>query len=311
VFGESAGGGSIMHHITAHGGNGTIPFQQAIPQSPGFFPYVPSEIKRIFGTVLGNASLVANKSITSADELRDLSFEELYSLNQIMVGQSSYGQFQFGPVVDPSPNSYVPDLPGRLLVEGKYHKLPVLIGHNTNEGLLFTPPFVQTQDEFMSFIAEALPTTTKSQQNELATELYPDVYNGTYGYTTPLARTALTISDLAFTCNAFWLSETMEQSYAYLFSIPPGIHGEDIPYTFFNGDTSTLDLTATVVPNVAIQLQRYLTSFAINGVPTGIELYSDGGMVTNVNRTGLGSELKDPAARSQCQFWQEAPYLTL
>lgn len=39
VFGESAGGGSIMHQITAYGGaKGKVPFQQAIPQSPGFFP---------------------------------------------------------------------------------------------------------------------------------------------------------------------------------------------------------------------------------------------------------------------------------
>jgi carboxylesterase type B len=199
-----------MHHITSYGGNGTIPFQQAITQSPGFFPYVPSESKTVFGSVLGNASLPANKSITTADELRDLSFGELNNLNQIMVGRASYGQFTFGPVVDPSPNSYVPALPGRLLTEGKYHKLPILVGHNTDEGLLFSPPYAQTQDNFTSFIAESFPSTTNAQQTELTTELYPAVYNGTYGYTSPLARTALMVSDLAFTCNAFWLSETME-----------------------------------------------------------------------------------------------------
>ena len=37
VIGESAGGGSIMHQITAFGGlNGRAPFQQAVLQSPGF-----------------------------------------------------------------------------------------------------------------------------------------------------------------------------------------------------------------------------------------------------------------------------------
>ena len=36
VAGESAGGGSIMHQITAFGGlKGAAPFQQAILQSPG------------------------------------------------------------------------------------------------------------------------------------------------------------------------------------------------------------------------------------------------------------------------------------
>ena len=38
VLGESAGGGSIMHQITAHGGlKGPAPFQQAIMQSPGLY----------------------------------------------------------------------------------------------------------------------------------------------------------------------------------------------------------------------------------------------------------------------------------
>ena len=38
VMGESAGGGSIMHQITAFGGlNGPAPFQQAILQSPGLY----------------------------------------------------------------------------------------------------------------------------------------------------------------------------------------------------------------------------------------------------------------------------------
>ena len=38
VMGESAGGGSIMHQITAFGGlEGRVPFQQAIMQSPGLY----------------------------------------------------------------------------------------------------------------------------------------------------------------------------------------------------------------------------------------------------------------------------------
>ena len=37
VIGESAGGGSILHQITAFGGfQGPVPFQQGVLQSPGF-----------------------------------------------------------------------------------------------------------------------------------------------------------------------------------------------------------------------------------------------------------------------------------
>src|SRR5437773_7003355 len=41
VFGESAGGGSIVHQITAYGGTeGKAPFAQAVPQSPAWWPPV-------------------------------------------------------------------------------------------------------------------------------------------------------------------------------------------------------------------------------------------------------------------------------
>ena len=38
VMGESAGASSIMHHLTAKGGNISLPFQKAVIQSPAFFP---------------------------------------------------------------------------------------------------------------------------------------------------------------------------------------------------------------------------------------------------------------------------------
>ena len=102
-MGESAGAGSIMHHITSYGGNGSVPFQQAITQSPAFQPLVPAQSKAIFQHVLGNASALSNMTITSAEQLRALPYETLYEVNQIVTGLSSYGAFTFGPVVDPSP----------------------------------------------------------------------------------------------------------------------------------------------------------------------------------------------------------------
>ncbi|KAK1976209.1 hypothetical protein LZ30DRAFT_318696 [Colletotrichum cereale] len=38
ILGESAGGGSVLHQITAYGSNGSAPFKRAILQSPGFEP---------------------------------------------------------------------------------------------------------------------------------------------------------------------------------------------------------------------------------------------------------------------------------
>lgn len=38
IMGVSAGAGSVMHHITAYGGEGEALFKRAVPLGPGFFP---------------------------------------------------------------------------------------------------------------------------------------------------------------------------------------------------------------------------------------------------------------------------------
>jgi carboxylesterase type B len=185
-MGESAGAGSIMHHITSYGGNGSVPFQQAIPQSPAFQPIVPAQSEAIFQHVLGNASALSNMTTTSAEQLRALPYETLYELNQIVTGLSSYGTFTFGPVVDHSPCSYVPDLPARLISHGKFHNVALSVGHNAEEGLLFTPPTVQTQDEYIEAIEMLFPTANASTISYITEVLYPPVFNGSYGYTSAL-----------------------------------------------------------------------------------------------------------------------------
>jgi carboxylesterase type B len=313
VMGESAGAGSIMHHITSYGGNGSVPFQQAIPQSPAFQPLVPAQSKAIFQHVLGNASALSNMTITSAEQLRALPYETLYELNQIVTGLSSYGTFTFGPVIDPSPCSYVPDFPARLISQGKFHNVGLTVGHNADEGLLFTPPTVQTQDEFIEAIEMLFPTANASTISYTTEILYPPVFNGTYGHTSAIGRTALAVSDLLVGCNANIMASTLSPGYAYLFSVPPALHGEDIPYTFFNGDTSTTGEGLPVNGTVAKVMQRYLTNFAMTGTPTAegyqeFILYGQNATLTNIGLKGLGSRMRDPGAVPQCKFWQEASY---
>jgi carboxylesterase type B len=118
-------------------------------------------------------------------------------------------------------------------------------------------------------------------------------------------------------CNANIIASTLSPGYAYLFSVLPALHGEDIPYTFFNGDNSTIDeglpVNGTVAKVVAKVMQRYLTNFAMNGKPTAegyqtFTFYVQNDTLTNIGLTGLGSRMRDPGAVPQCKFWQEAPY---
>jgi carboxylesterase type B len=94
AMGQGAGGGSIEHQITAYGGSGQLgkaPFIQAILQSPGLMPKYAQNAN--FGRTLHFASLFTGKNGTSAGELREFSFLELYYTNY--AGCQIFGLWRF------------------------------------------------------------------------------------------------------------------------------------------------------------------------------------------------------------------------
>jgi cholinesterase len=75
-MGESAGAGSIMHHIAAYGGAqgpGKLPFQQAVLQSASIHSLVQSKLleEELFQTFLAAAG------VDTLDEARQLPSETL------------------------------------------------------------------------------------------------------------------------------------------------------------------------------------------------------------------------------------------
>ena len=117
-----------MHQITAYGGaKGPVPFQQAVPQSPGFQP-LPSNQQQE-GTLDAYLALL---NVSTIGEARQLPYSALQTANIIHIGlESAYGTFTYGPTVD---GDFVPQLPGLLLLHGQYDKsLRLMIGHNADE----------------------------------------------------------------------------------------------------------------------------------------------------------------------------------
>ena len=110
-------------------------------------------------------------------------------------------------------------------------------------------------------------------------------------------------------CNTFYLDKAFNnQTYAYQFSVPPATHGLDVAYTFFNGPSA-----AVAVDPIATALQEYITSFAINGKPSGpslpmFPLYTDATDITDLNATRI-SEIMDPVANQRCNWWQKELYI--
>lgn len=314
VIGESAGAGSIMHQITAYGGE-TAPFAQAIMQSPGF-PPVAGDAEQVatYESVLTQAQALISVNITDVAALRTLDFTTLANLNSIVVARSApYGTFTFGPVVD---GTFVPALPGKLLLEGKFDScINVMVGHNSNEGYFFTSPFLATEAELAANLETVIPTASNETIAYIMDVLYPPVYNGTYGYTTLFERSTLVTAEVSFTCNTRYFDLAFNNAtHAYYFTVPPGLHGEDIAYTFFNGDTTTSDDGLPVNATVATTLQRYITNFALSGGdPNGAGVpffpsYQSNATVVELGITGLGDLSVDTTANARCDWWMQALY---
>ena len=82
----------------------------------------------------------------------------------------------------------------------------------------------------------------------------------------------------------------------------------DLAYTFFNGPGASV-----VNDSVAIALQEYITSFAINGAPSGPSLpmfptYTNATDIIDLNATSI-TTIRDPVANQRCDWWQKALYV--
>jgi carboxylesterase type B len=302
VMGESAGGGSIMHQITAYGGQKPVPFAQAIPQSPGWLSN-PSNFVQENNT----QNFLALLNVTSIEAARKLSSEAVIAANAQQVGASHYGQYTYGPVVD---GSFVPALPSLLLNQGTFAKnVKVMVGHNADEGPLFTPPFVTNDTALIAYLLQSYPTMETSIAQYIVKTLYPAVYDGTYPYTSGLQRTIFIVSESIFTCNTNYLDRAYgNQTYAYEFSVPPAEHGFDVAYTFYNGVAGS----EMVIDKVARAMQQYITDFVQTGAPNGngvpqFNMYGTSANEQNLNVTGF-MPMRDPTANARCMWWQKALY---
>jgi carboxylesterase type B len=337
VMGESAGGGSIMHQITvstdecyekyvslgvvltlnqAYGGNygrdakdNGAPFNRAIIQSPGFLPlvsYVQQEqLLETFLTLAGASSLT---------DARKLPTEALQAANRRQVGDSIYGSFTFGPTVD---GDIIPALASQLLYHNQFDKnVSVMVGHNANEGLFFSSPYNVNETEFVRNVRLTLPTINDASLEYITSTLYPQVYDGSAGYTDPIGRTAVSAADLGFVCNTRFLDTALKgQTYSYRFTIPPALHGDDVPYSFYNGE-SVGAYPQLQSLDAAYTLQDWIISFTKTGVPSAPDVpstpafpqYGAESTVVNIGLQSITVE-KDDAANPRCDWWQKALFL--
>lgn len=293
-----------MHQITAYGGvTHHSPIQQAILQSPGFQPFPGHwEQDQLLQRFLGLLN------VPTVEEARQLPFEALSAANIEIVAGSPYGTFTFAPSVD---GAFIPALPGNLLAQGSFDKsVKIMTGFNADETLYFVNPSSTNNSVFVSGLEETFPDIQPSVLDFIANTLYRQSFNGSEPYTSYLARSTLALADAAFTCNTRFLQEAvrgLSNTYGYRFSIPPAYHGEDVPYTYFNGPSP-----GVVNDTIALAMQKYLMSFVLTRDPNTqatvkMPVYGQQNLILDLNVTGI-TTIKDPNANPRCDWWQKALY---
>ena len=305
--------GTELTVVQAFGGlKGPAPFAGAVPQSPGFFPIVsPSTQEGVFNDFL------ALLNVTTLAEARRMPSSAIIAANAKQVAAAPFGQFVYGPAVD---GDFVPALPGQLLARGQFDKnVSIMTGHNANEGLLFTNPFINNNTALDGFLTTSFPALKYMPKtlNYITQVLYPPIFDGSQAqnYTNQIGRLSAMLSEFSFTCNAVWLDKAYNnQTHAYLFNVPPSLHGQDIAYTYYNGNgsaTAGTGGTSFGVQNVAvaIAMQEYITEFAKTGNPNsrGLPFFPMYGSNATVLALGPRSiaPMRDPAASARCAWWQK------
>lgn len=306
VMGESAGGGSITHHLTAYGGTKPAPFQQAIIQSPGWSPMQSTAIQE---ERLQEFLRFAN--VSSIAEARDLSTNQLMDANDAQIFASPYGSYGFGPSVD---GDYVMQDPKVALSQGHFDtSVKIMVGQNSNEGLLFTAP-ITNDAQYLDFIRNNFPTADEDVISHIANDLYPSVFDGSMGYEDHVGRAALTMGEGIFVCNAFALNNAYGSHPSYLFNVFPGLHAQDVEHTFYNPGVAFPGLPLLTMwgdnQTVAYVMQDYFTSFAAQGVPesqedglAAVSTYGGNRTLTVLGADGIYVGA-DPAAKERCAWWQ-------
>jgi carboxylesterase type B len=160
VMGESAGAGSILHHIVAGGGTIQPLFKRAIMQSIAFQPMWDrggdlEDVYQQFETFAG----CTGQGLAC---LRNADSSTLLGANTALNNAAMDGAFNVGPAPD---GTFIRQLPALELASGNYWKDidAILVSHVSDEAVLFVDGHVATDAEFTSFMNALFPAVRPRQ----------------------------------------------------------------------------------------------------------------------------------------------------
>ncbi|KAK0632745.1 Alpha/Beta hydrolase protein [Immersiella caudata] len=170
IGGASAGAASVALHLMAYGGRDDALFNAAAAGSVSFGTMLTArESVYQYNNLLVRLDCVGHDPLAclrskSASELQKKSAKSPYP------GAMHAPLFMWGPVID---GEIITKLPYEAFRGGKFLKVPVIFGDDTNGGTVFAPDKTSTRSESNRWLMDQFPHLTINQLTRLS-ELYPN-----------------------------------------------------------------------------------------------------------------------------------------
>ncbi|KAG2130975.1 Alpha/Beta hydrolase protein [Suillus bovinus] len=222
IWGESAGAGSVLQHIVAHGGNTQPPLFKTAMTSSTFLPSQYNYNDRIpellYSEVVNGTNCTSSLDTLSC--LRAADVDTLQTLNYNININGFFGTFVFVPVVD---GTFILERPTVTIRKGRLNGNYLLAMTNSHEGNYFVN---QSMTLDVADYVKTLFPNFGSTQVAGAVMVYQN-------YGSNVNQANLVMGESIFVCPTYYLLSAFgERVWKGEFAIPPGLHGYDVPYYF-------------------------------------------------------------------------------
>lgn len=292
AWGESAGAGSIYHHLASRGGTQDPLFSKAFVQSAAYEILFDrdGQLEDTFQTFASEAGCPGGdmKCLRAVDD------ETMRKANSEVIRSVPPGIYNLGPSAD---GDLIRQIASLEFVSGNYFAKPppfhlflttnfastgilgnhwkglesIIVSHTSNEAELFAPISVRTDEDFVDFMNAYFPNYTKPDIPDAVFELYPATNAEDSPYTTARERLKAFIRDSSFTCYSRTLTDAYPgDTWNMQYSSTLGIHATDLLPLFLDDSVSLEDLNFHLVPlfgSSAGAYQSYMASHAVHGDP--------------------------------------------
>ncbi|KAG1846487.1 Alpha/Beta hydrolase protein [Suillus tomentosus] len=222
IWGESAGAGSVLQHIVAHGGNTQPPLFRIAMTSSTFLPSQYNYNDRIpellYSEVVNGTNCASSSDTLSC--LRAADVNTLQTLNYNINLNGFFGTYVFVPVVD---GTFILERPTVTIRKGRLNGNYLLAMTNSHEGNSFVNQ--STTLDVADYVKTLFPNIGFAQAAGVVT-MYQN-------YGSNVNRADLVMGESIFVCPTYYLLSAFgERAWKGEFAIQPGLHGNDVAYYF-------------------------------------------------------------------------------